>query len=164
MCLSLLLQMEFFTFQRNIFCFQPKVYVGGKSLRMLRPRTFFPLENPSRMPEKKQWKQLPPNRSPSRLLFPQLQEGSGSWDWGLATCCFQCHFAVYGVSRGSLRIDKNQTWIILDRGQQMFLVKGQRVTILDSVVPVALLQYSQFAVPKAAIKLRHKEMRITVSQ
>lgn len=33
MCLSLLLQMEFFTFQRNIFCFQLEVYEGGKSLR-----------------------------------------------------------------------------------------------------------------------------------
>ena len=36
MCLSLLLQIEFFTFQRNIFCFQLKVYEGGKCFQSLR--------------------------------------------------------------------------------------------------------------------------------
>lgn len=42
MCLSLLLQMEFFTFQRNIFCFQLKVYEGGKSLRDVNTQNIFP--------------------------------------------------------------------------------------------------------------------------
>lgn len=129
MCLSLLLQMESFTFQINISYFQLKVYERGKPFQSLRygnTRNILPFRRLfSRKLEKEQGgrssKQVP--TAPRRLWF---SGAAGLAMLALPPSLLTLLLMDGGVSRGSSRIGKNQTWVILDQGSANVFCKGPK--------------------------------------